>query len=153
MMSYLEQAYDYDIRIRPYGDQISPDGAVLLAEDIGEGVVYEKEGVKITAFEVDHTPVKPAFGYRIDHAGRSVVLSGDTRISENLIRYSQGVDVLVHNVAAPETSSGRAYPRSGLKALLSITRLPRRRARCFRGQSLNWPCIRTLCCRPRPSRI
>jgi ribonuclease Z len=103
MMSYLEQAYDYDIRIRPYGDQISPDGAVLLAEDIGEGVVYEKEGVKITAFEVDHTPVKPALGYRIDHAGRSVVLSGDTRISENLIRYSQGVDVLIHNVAAPET--------------------------------------------------
>jgi len=103
MMSYLEQAFDYDIRIRPYGDHISPDGAVLLAEDIGEGVVYEKEGVKITAFEVDHTPVKPAFGYRIDHAGRSVVLSGDTRISENLIRYSQGVDVLIHNVAAPET--------------------------------------------------
>src|SRR6266496_6308177 len=48
MMSYLEQAYDYDISIRPYGDQISPDGAVLLAEDIGEGVVYEKDGVKIT---------------------------------------------------------------------------------------------------------
>jgi ribonuclease Z len=103
MMSYLEQAFDYDIRIRPYGDQISPDGAVLLAEDIGEGVIYEKEGVKITAFEVDHTPVKPAFGDRIDHAGRSVVLSGDTRISENLIRHSQGVDVLIHNVAAPET--------------------------------------------------
>ncbi|WP_426526704.1 MBL fold metallo-hydrolase [Bradyrhizobium sp. McL0615] len=103
MMSYLEQAYDYDIRIRPYGDQISPDGAVLLAEDIGEGVVYDKDGVKVTAFEVDHTPVKPAFGYRIDHAGRSVVLSGDTRISENLVRYSQGVDVLIHNVAAPET--------------------------------------------------
>jgi ribonuclease Z len=152
MMSYLEQAYDYDIRIRPYGDQISPDGAVLLAEDIGEGVVYEKEGVKITAFEVDHTPVKPAFGYRIDHAGRSVVLSGDTRISENLIRYSQGVDVLIHNVAAPETLQ-RAGSRSELKALLPITQLPRRRARCFHGQSLNWPCIRTLCCRPRLSRI
>ena len=75
----------------------------MLAEDIGEGVVYEKEGVKITAFEVDHTPVKPAFGVPIDHAGRSVVLSGDTRISENLIRYSQGVDVLIYNVAAPET--------------------------------------------------
>jgi ribonuclease Z len=75
----------------------------LLAEDIGEGVVYDKDGVKVTAFEVDHTPVKPAFGYRIDHAGRSVVLSGDTRISENLVRYSQGVDVLIHNVAAPET--------------------------------------------------
>jgi ribonuclease Z len=103
MMSLLEQAFEYDIRIRLYDDRAAPDGVVILAEDITEGFVYENSGVKITAFEVDHTPVKPAFGYRIDHAGRSVVLSGDTRISENLIRYSQGVDVLIHNVAAPET--------------------------------------------------
>ncbi len=103
MMSYLEQAFEYDIRIRLYDDRASPDGVVLLATDITEGVVYDKGGVKITAFEVDHTPVKPAFGYRIDHAGRSVVLSGDTRVSENLIRHAQGVDLLVHEVAAPDT--------------------------------------------------
>ena len=103
MMSHLEQAYEYDIRIRLYDDRAAPDGVVILAEDISEGVVYDKGGVKITAFEVDHTPVKPAFGYRIDYAGRSVVLSGDTRVSENLIRYAQGVDILVHEVAAPET--------------------------------------------------
>jgi ribonuclease Z len=47
-------------------------------------MALEKEGLKITAFEVDHTPVHPAFGYRIDYAGRSVVLSGDTRLSEKL---------------------------------------------------------------------
>lgn len=108
MMAHLEQAYEYDIRIRLYDDRTSPDGVVILAEDISEGVVYEKGGVKITAFDVDHTPVKPAFGYRIDYAGRSVVLSGDTRVSENLIRYAQGVDVLVHEVAVPET-----FPRAG----------------------------------------
>src|SRR5215831_14281706 len=78
MMSHLEQAYEFDIRIRLYDDRAAPDGVVILAEDISEGVVYDKGGVKITAFEVDHTPVKPAFGYRIDYAGRSVVLSGDT---------------------------------------------------------------------------
>jgi ribonuclease Z len=103
MMSHLEQAYEFDIRMRLYDDRAAPDGIVILAEDISEGVVYDKGGVKITAFEVDHTPVKPAFGYRIDYAGHSVVLSGDTRVSENLIRYAQGVDVLVHEVAAPET--------------------------------------------------
>jgi ribonuclease Z len=103
MMSHLEQAYEFDIRIRLYDDRAAPDGIVILAEDISEGVVYDKGGVKITAFEVDHTPVKPAFGYRIDYAGHSVVLSGDTRVSENLIRYAQEVDVLVHEVAAPET--------------------------------------------------
>jgi ribonuclease Z len=103
MMSHLEQAYEFDIRIRLYDDRPSPDGIVLLTEEIAEGVVYDKGGVKITAFEVDHAPIKPAFGYRIDYAGRSVVLSGDTRVSENLIRHAQGVDVLIHEVASPAT--------------------------------------------------
>src|SRR4029453_2170044 len=60
------------------------------------------------AFEVDHSPIKPAFGYRIDYGGRSVVLSGDTRFSENLIRFAQGVDVLVHEVIAAELQRSRA---------------------------------------------
>ena len=121
MMSHLEQAYEYDIRIRLYDDRASPDGVVILAEDIGEGVVHEKGGVKITAFEVDHTPVKPAFGYRIDHAGRSVVFSGDTRVSDNLIRHAQGVDLLVHEVAWPETFQRAGAAPERAKASLSIT--------------------------------
>jgi ribonuclease Z len=94
MMSHLEQAYEFDIRIRLYDDRAALDGVVILPEDIGEGVVYDKGDVKVTAFEVDHTPVKPAFGYRIDYAGRSIVLSGDTRVSDNLVRYAQGVEAL-----------------------------------------------------------
>ena len=119
MMSHLEQAYEYDIRIRLYDDRASPDGVVILAEDIGEGVVHEKGGVKITAFEVDHTPVKPAFGYRIDHAGRSVVLSGDTRVSDNLIRHAQGVDLLVHEVASPETFQRAGAPPERAKSIVA----------------------------------
>jgi ribonuclease Z len=119
MMSHLEQAYEYDIRIRLYDDRASPDGVVILAQDIIEGVVFEKDGVKITAFEVDHTPIKPAFGYRIDYAGRSVVLSGDTRVSENLIRYAQGADVLVHEVAAPETFQRAGSPPERAKSVIA----------------------------------
>jgi ribonuclease Z len=119
MMSHLEQAYEYDIRIRLYDDRAAPDGVVLLAEDINEGVVYDKGGVKVTAFEVDHTPVKPAFGYRIDYAGRSVVLSGDTRVSENLIRHAQGVDVLVHEVAAPDTFQRAGVPPERAKSVVA----------------------------------
>lgn len=109
-MAHLEQAYEADIRIRLYDDRASPDGIVLLAEDIGEGVVYDQDGVKVTAFEVDHRPLKPAFGYRVDYGGRSVVLSGDTRVSENVIRHAQGVDLLVHEVVAPET-----FQRAGVR--------------------------------------
>lgn len=119
MMSHLEQAYEYDIRIRLYDDRASPDGVVILAEEVAEGVAYEKNGVKITAFEVDHTPVKPAFGYRIDYAGRSVVLSGDTRVSENLIRHAQGVDLLVHEVASPETFRRAGSPPERAKSVVA----------------------------------
>ena len=110
MMSKLEEAYDFDIRIRLYDDRRAPNGVLLFAEDITEGVAFEKDGVTITAFEVDHSPVWPAFGYRLDYDGRSVVLSGDTRVSTNLIRYAQGVDLLVHEVASPES-----FQRAGVR--------------------------------------
>ena len=52
MMSHLEQAYAYDIQIRAQNDGAQRDGAVILAEDVGEGVVYDRGGVRITAFDV-----------------------------------------------------------------------------------------------------
>jgi ribonuclease Z len=110
MMSKLEEAYDFDIRIRLYDDRAAPNGVLLLAQDINEGVTFEKGGLKITAFEVDHSPVWPAFGYRVDYGGRAVVLSGDTRVSQNLIRHAQGVDLLVHEVASPES-----FQRAGVR--------------------------------------
>jgi ribonuclease Z len=103
MMFHLQQAYDFDIRVRIANDGANRTGIALRVKEIVEGVVYDHGGVKITAFEVDHALVKPAFGYRVDYAGHSVVLSGDTRESENLIRHAQGVDVLVHEVFVPET--------------------------------------------------
>jgi ribonuclease Z len=102
MMEHLDEAFQFDIRIRLYDDRTPPEGVVVLAEDITEGMVYEHNGVKVTAFEVDHYPIQPSFGYRIDYAGRSVVLSGDTRFTENLIKYAQGADVLVHEVIAAD---------------------------------------------------
>ncbi len=98
MMSYLDRAFDYDIRIRLYDDRLPPQGVVVLAEDIEEGIVYEHNGVRVTAFLVDHFPIQPSFGYRIDYQGRSVVLSGDTRYSEPLISRARGADVVIHEV-------------------------------------------------------
>ena len=99
MMAGLRQAYAYDVKVRSnFGN--SRVGAEIRAHDIHEGVVYEANGVKVTAFLVDHGNVKPAFGYRVDYGGHSVVLSGDTRPSENLVKHAQGVDVLVHEVYA-----------------------------------------------------
>jgi ribonuclease Z len=101
MMTALEEAYSEDIRIRIADQDYSPEGVAIEAKDIAEGVVFENEGVRVTAFNVDHGDlIEPAMGYRVDFRGRSVVLSGDTRVSENLIEFSSGVDLLVHEVAA-----------------------------------------------------
>ena len=73
---------------------------MIAAKDLAPEAVVEVGGVRITAFAVDDGPVKPAYGYRIDYAGKSVVLSGDTRYSENLIAHAKGCDVLIHEVVA-----------------------------------------------------
>jgi ribonuclease Z len=102
MMSHLKEAFQFDIRIRQEDDRLLARGADVVAKDIEQGVVFDNAGIKVTAFTVDHGPVKPALGYRVDFGGHSVVLSGDTRPSENLIRFSQGTDVLVHEVIDTE---------------------------------------------------
>jgi ribonuclease Z len=101
MMQGLQKAYEFDIHIRrDVDEQLPAGGAVEQATDIDQGMVYDNAGVKVTAFTVDHGAVKPALGYRVDYAGHSVVLSGDTVYSENLIKFAQGTDVLVHEVLA-----------------------------------------------------
>ena len=106
MMRYLKKAYQADLRIRIADEKIPPVGAAIITREITEGVVYEKNGLKVTAFNVDHGEfIKPAFGYRIDYQGRSVVLSGDTRFSENLIRFSKGADVLFHEVGVAKAEN------------------------------------------------
>ncbi|MEO7217757.1 MAG: MBL fold metallo-hydrolase [Gemmatimonadaceae bacterium] len=108
MMDHLQQAFAFDIHVRRDEDEHFPaPGIMVVSHDIQEGVVFDEHGVTVTAFLVDHGPVRPAFGYRVDYHGRSVVLSGDTRVSENLIRHAQGVDVLIHEVIDPDALRAR----------------------------------------------
>jgi ribonuclease Z len=103
MTKHLEEAYSFDVHVRRDVDEkLDAQGAVLIAKDIDEGVVYENNGVKVTAFLVDHGLVKPALGYRVDYQGHSMVLSGDTRPSDNLVKFAKSTDVLVHEVFDPE---------------------------------------------------
>jgi ribonuclease Z len=109
MMNGLQGAFAFDIRMRRDVDEkLAADGIKVISHDIKEGVVLDAQGVKVTAFLVDHGLLAPAFGYRVDYRGHSVALSGDTRVSENLIRSAQGVDVLVHEVADAQTNPDAA---------------------------------------------
>ena len=114
LMSNLERAYALDIKIRIADEKIPPAGAAVVVEEFAaDGVVFDRNGVKVTAFEVDHGDViKPAYGYRIDYGGRTAVLSGDTRYNENVIKYGAGADLLIHEVAiAPPDLMTEPYIR------------------------------------------
>ena len=106
LMDGLQQAYAADIKIRSEDEKLPPEGiAVKVEEFTADGVVYEKNGVRVTAFEVNHGDViKPAYGYRIDYRGKSVVISGDTRFTESVIKYGAGTDILIHEagLSGPE---------------------------------------------------
>ena len=68
----------------------------------GEGIILSDNGLRITAFLVEHDPVTPAYGYRFDYKGRSIVISGDTAYSTNLINYAKDVDLLFHEAISYE---------------------------------------------------
>jgi len=101
LMQGLVKAFDWDIRARIADQNLAPENVRPDVTEITQGVVFEQGGVKVTAFDVDHGDLlKPALGFRVDYAGRSVTVSGDTRFSENLITHAMGSDLLIHQVAA-----------------------------------------------------
>jgi ribonuclease Z len=113
-MDKLLDYLDWDIEVRRSHMHERPRPCVSVTE-IDEGRVMEVAGVTVSAFLVEHDPVRPAFGFRFDGGGRSVVISGDTRPAENLMRWSRGVDVLIHECC--EMAKTSWYPGCGWPSL------------------------------------
>lgn len=116
MMDHFRKAYDWDVKFR-FLVGVPREGVAIEAQDVVPGIIYDKGGLKVTAFEVDHMPIDletrelldfpgQTLGYRFDYGGRSLVLSGDTRPSDTLVEHARGVDVLVHEAqyASPGAS-------------------------------------------------
>jgi ribonuclease BN (tRNA processing enzyme) len=92
----------YDINIRIANERRVPLVPLVHVHEIHDnGVVMSDDNLKVTAALVDHPPVVPAFAYRFDARDRSIVISGDTAPSDNLVKLAGGTDVLVHSVMYP----------------------------------------------------
>lgn len=125
-------APDAGYRIEHHGpDVVPPSGAGLDAAPFPlptdaelHPVLETADGVRIGAFAVTHDPVSEAVGYRIDYRDRSVVLSGDTTKSANVIRHAQGVDLLVHEALGKQLTrqiagAARAVGNTRAAAIMS----------------------------------
>ena len=96
IMGKLMAHLSWDIHLRLVQAKNTPEGAHINYVEMEEGIIYEKEGVKVTVFPVDHGIVKPAVGYKFEYKGKAMVISGDTLPCENMVRYSEKADVIVH---------------------------------------------------------
>ena len=111
MTKHILAAWEEDIHVRIEGlERQTRTGYKVDVHEFDSGVVYDKDGVRITAIPVEHGCWKQAFGFRIDTPDRSIVISGDTRPTPGIVEASRGVDVLVHEV----------YPQSQVMPELRI---------------------------------
>lgn len=99
MTENILKAYRDDIKYRLYGlEPVNNEGWRVNAYEIREGVVYEDTNVTVEAFLVKHGTWPNAYGYRFTTPDKVIVISGDTAPCENIINYSLGVDILIHEV-------------------------------------------------------
>lgn len=103
MTQHILAAYRQDIEIRSKGMERVPP-IVVRAHDVKPGVVYKDDQVTVKAFAVPHGEWPQAFGYRFETPDRTIVISGDTSPSSELIANCQRCDVLIHEVQLPSSN-------------------------------------------------
>jgi len=139
MLENTQRAYEWDLENRRLVG-VPMQGTEIVSSEIRPGVFFDKDGLKLTAFEVEHMPINvntgerikmagQTLGYRVDYKGRSVVFSGDTRPSEELILHAQNVDVLIHETQVP--SSGNSKEAILANVSLSVHTTPEQASEIF----------------------
>jgi ribonuclease Z len=128
MVQGMRAMFGHDLKARV--NQFNPIATLAIETHVvSDGVVFDRNGVKVTAFPVEHADGNPAFGYRVDCNGRSVVLSGDTTLNDNVIKHGTGADLIVHNVIA---FSDRLSQLPEMKGVLAKLTTPEQAAAVFK---------------------
>jgi ribonuclease Z len=125
-------AYTLDAGYRNdhHGDSVAPlSGTGMVAKPFPQPALGELQtliddgNLKIEALAVDHSPIKPAVGYRFTYKGRSLLISGDTIKLPNVEKFAQGVDLLVHEALAPNLLKmmNKAAINAGNQVMAKVT--------------------------------
>lgn len=124
MVANFERSHEWDLKYRRVIG-VPQKGLQIKAYDVKPGVIFQRNGLKITAFPVEHMPVDPntgillelegqTLGFRIDYFNRSIAFSGDTNSTPDsqLLKYGKDVDVMVHEVELPSSTSVSAISQT-----------------------------------------
>lgn len=139
MLEHTQRAYEWDLENRRLVG-IPMQGIEIVSTEVRPGVFFDEDGLKLTAFEVEHMPMNTktgerikmagqTLGYRVDYRGRSIVFSGDTRPSKELIKHAQNVDVLIHETQVP--SPGDSKEATLANVSLSVHTTPEQASKIF----------------------
>lgn len=92
---FEENRFDIETRI---ADEGRPDlrKLVEVSEITKHGIVFEADGVKVTAFRTDHPPIMKNYAYKFETADGTIVFSSDTSFNPKLGEFASGADILVH---------------------------------------------------------
>ena len=136
MIHHLQEAFKIDTKVRSLprvqhdGVAWQTDGFNIEVVEFDESYVYEEDDVRVIPFKVPHHLGSdvPSYGFRVEYGGYSLVISGDTSYSENLIEFSEGVDLLIHEVVAAPLEKDLS---EGIEFVLSIHTGPEECGRVF----------------------
>jgi ribonuclease Z len=99
LTDYILKAYKADIYYRYNGlEPINNLGWQVKVQEINEGVIYVDKNLKVEAFKVKHGTWPNAFGFKFTTPDKVIVVSGDTAPCDNIINFSKGADILLHEV-------------------------------------------------------
>jgi len=103
MSKGIISAYELDILYRLNGTQPANSiGYKTIVKEIDEGVIFQDDHVEVTAFYNDHGGLRNSFGYVFKTKDKKILFSGDTSLSNNLIKHGNDLDILVHEVYSSE---------------------------------------------------
>jgi ribonuclease Z len=114
----INDTYEMDrsYRIEHHGaDLLAPELGEMVSKTVRAGVVLEDGDLTVIAYIAAHDPAKPALGYRFDYRGRSIVISGDSLVTDETRNIADGTDLLLHDALSTMlvTTTAEAAEQAG----------------------------------------
>jgi len=105
MSENITEAYIDDINYRLYGSQPANElGFTTNVTEISDdGTIFKDNNIEVIAFKNAHGDFKNSFGFLFITDDKRILFSGDTAVSNNLMKYGKNLDILVHEVFSSET--------------------------------------------------